>query len=201
MSGAVAHVERYKKGFFFSQDFVGTNSWNGYERNCLFANLGSKAPDRFSDIARPAGAAGQADGRAVAVADLDRDGGLDLVVANNGGPPTVYRNRLAADRHWVRFRLGSQRSNGHAVGARLALTAGGVTQTRWVEAGSGYAAQSPYAVHFGLGDATDLEALEIAWPSGLTERYDRQALGALGGVDQEIPLLEGSLESPEVATR
>ncbi|MCH9651608.1 MAG: ASPIC/UnbV domain-containing protein [Deltaproteobacteria bacterium] len=135
------------------------------------------------------------DGRSVAVADLDGDGGLDLVIANNGAPPTLYRNRLGTGRHWVRFRLVSRDSNPGAVGARLVLSAAGVTQTRWVEVGSGYASQSPYAVHFGLGEAEALDGLEIDWPSGLRESYDRQRLTALGALDRQVELVEGAANS------
>ena len=170
---------------------MGTSSWNGYERNCLFMNLHDEAVGRFSDMAWPTGAAGMPDGRAVAVADLDADGGLDLVVANNGAPPTIYRNRLAPDRHWLRLRLVATASNPGAIGARVTLTAGGVRQTRWVEAGSGYAAQSAAPVHFGLGDLTAVEGLEVAWPSGRITRLAAVDLAAFG-IDRQIDVVEGA---------
>ena len=135
----------------------------------------------------------------MAVADLDGDGSLDLVIANNGGPPSLYRNRLGAGRHWVRFRLEARESNPGAVGARIVLWAAGHRQTRWVEAGSGYASQSPYPVHFGLGDARTLEGLEIAWPSGRRERYSAGDLAALGGVDRQIVLVEGGGPAAELS--
>ncbi len=46
----------------------------------------------------------------------------------------------------------------------------GKTLTRWVEAGSGYAAQSAFPLHFGLGEASRIEAVEISWPSGHVDR-------------------------------
>ena len=195
MRGAVAHVERYKRGFYFSHEFVGDNSWNGYENHCLFTNLSETTPGRFSDTARAAGAAGIEDGRAVVAADLDHDGALDLVVANNGGPPTLYRNRQAAGQHWIRVRLRSAGGNPTAIGARIRLEAGGTHQTRWIEAGSGYAAQSPALAHFGLGPATKVDAVEITWPSGRHERFGHQAIEALGGIDRELTMIEGSAET------
>ncbi len=60
----------------------------------------------------------------------------------------------------------------------MALTLpGGRTLTRWVEAGSGFAAQSAFPLHFGLGAAESVEAVEITWPSGRVARIEGEALG------------------------
>ena len=192
MRGAVAHVERYKRGFFFSHDFVGDSSWNGYENNCLFTNLAEHDPGRFSDIARPAGADAVEDARSAVAADLDGDGALDLVIANNGAPPTLLRNRLASGRSWVRFRLESANGPAGTIGARVRLEAGKHSQTRWIEAGSGYASQAPGRAHFGLGDLTAVDAVEVTWPSGRIDRFDRAALDDLGGIGREVTLIEGT---------
>ncbi len=137
-------------------------------------------------MARPTGADGIRDGRSVAVADFDADGRLDLAINNNGQRPTLYVNRLAAG-NWLRLQLVGTESNRDAVGARVALTlrngaggtsgASGTTLTRWVEAGSGYAAQSAFPLHFGLGDAAAVESLEITWPSGRVARLEGHRLG------------------------
>ena len=158
------------------------------------------------DIARPAGADGVLDGRGVAVADFDGDGRLDLAINNNNSRPTIYSNRLAAG-HWLRFELVGAASNRDAVGARVQLTfrtagtpGGGRsrTLTRWVEAGSGYASQSAFPVHFGLGDATRVEAVEITWPSGATARIDGSDLE----IDQTVRVEEsGAVLAAAVAVR
>ncbi|RMH15731.1 MAG: CRTAC1 family protein [Acidobacteria bacterium] len=133
-----------------------------------------------------------ADGRGVGVGDLDGDGRLDLVVANNNAPPSIYVNRLPPA-GWVRLELLGRRSNRDAVGARVRLTIAGRTMTRWVEAGSGYAAQSAFPLHFGLGAARRLERLEIAWPSGLVEGLEGDALAARLSLGRAWRLEEGSL--------
>lgn len=194
-------MERYKEGFFFSEEFVGESSWNGFERNCLFAQRSEgggagPGPRRFEDVGRPSGADGIEDGRGVAVADLDGDGALDLVVNNNAASPTVYFNRSiepgGPEAHWLRVALEGRVSNRDAVGARVRLSVGDRTLTRWVEAGSGYASQAPAPVHFGLGSAPLPDALEVTWPSGRVERLDGPEL-ALLGADRTIHLTEGAV--------
>jgi hypothetical protein len=76
-------------------------------------------------------------------------------------------------------------SNRDAVGAEVTLVAGGVTQRRLVRTGSSYCSQSMTALHFGLGTATQVDSLEIRWPSGRVERRERLS------VDQRITVFEG----------
>ncbi len=117
-----------------------------------------------------------AESRGVAIADLDRDGRLDIVLANNNAAPTVYLNRLPGTGNWCHFELegavrGEERmSSRDALGTRVVATVlrNGVEKrlVRETTAGSGYAAQSQSGVHFGLGEGGALVGLEIAWPSG-----------------------------------
>ena len=177
---------------------MGENSWNGYEHNCLFTNVGG---GQFVDTARPTGADGIGDGRGVAIADLDGDGRLDLAINNNNAAPTIYLNRSAMEHDWLAVEVvgNGRTSSRDAVGARVALTlaaadgGAGKTMTRWVEAGSGYAAQSAYPVHFGLGRAAALHALEVTWPSGETLRLTGAELEALGS-NRVLRVEEGSSE-------
>ncbi len=176
---------------------MGENSWNGYEHNCLFANRGG---GRFLDVARPTGADGTRDGRGVAVVDLDGDGRLDLVINNNHAPPTVYLNRVAGAGNWLALDLVGTASNRDAVGARVRLTAGGRTLTRQVEAGSGYASQSARVLHFGLGRAERVEAVEIAWPSGRLERLAGPEAEGLG-INRTVVVEEGARPAARLAGR
>jgi hypothetical protein len=139
----------------------------------------NRGEGRFVDVARATGTDVSRDARAVAAADLDRDGRIDLVIANNNAPPTILMNYLAAAGRWVELELVGSRSNRDAVGAAVRLTAGGKTIVQTVEAGSGYSAQSAYPVHFGLAQAAELESLEVRWPSGAVEEYSGQALREL----------------------
>lgn len=167
-------MDEYKDGANFSQiGFVRESSWNGRERNLLFVNLGD---GRFSDAARPMGCDEVEETRGVAMADLDRDGRLDIIMSNNDAAPTIYLNQLPGTGNWCRFKFRgrtqseSPTSNRDALGTRVVATVlrNGAEQrlVRETTAGSGYAAQSQSGVHFGLGVDGVLTNLEITWPSG-----------------------------------
>ena len=104
--------------------------------------------------------------RGLAVGDLFNDGNMDLVVEDLTGSPMVLRNHGIPGRHWVSFELAGTKSNRMAIGARLKLVAGGMTQTDEIHSGGSYLSQSDVRVHFGLGSATKIDSLEIRWPSG-----------------------------------
>ncbi len=112
-------------------------------------------------------------------ADYDMDGDLDLFVANWGGSDednALYRN-MTSGRSWVSLRTVGRTSNRQGVGAKVRIKAviGGRAywQTRWVIPHTGYASQNMHEVHFGLGDATRIDSLEIRWPSGQLDAYAR----------------------------
>jgi hypothetical protein len=137
----------------------------------------------FSDVARPMGCDSLEDGRAVAVADLNNDGRLDLVISNNNGRPTIYLNNQARAGNWLRVDLGAPRTSGgrDPLGARVDVVVDyngrPRTITRWVEAGSGYAAQSEHTLHFGLGDARAVESVTVTWPGLAARRFTKDELG------------------------
>ena len=107
--------------------------------------------------------------RGLAVSDLFNDGNMDLVVEDLVGSPMILRNPGVPGRHWVSFELAGTKSNRLAIGARLKMVAGGMTQTEEIHSGGGYLSQSDLRVHFGLGAATKIDSLEMRWPSGAVE--------------------------------
>ena len=82
---AVAHIQEYKTGLFYTDEFRGDMSWNGYEHNVLLRNDGPDASGQleFTDVAMALGADSDKDARGTAMADFDNDGDLDIVINNN----------------------------------------------------------------------------------------------------------------------
>jgi len=148
---------------------IGEMSWSGHQKKKLFRNLGNGS---FKEIAAAAGVDNDLDGRGVGVADLDGDGRLDFVQTNAGQPSLLYRNVTAGGRHWLELELAGTKSNRDAIGARVTVTAGGMRMIREVNGGNGYASQSSRRLHFGLGNATRIDTVEIRWPSGIVQKVD-----------------------------
>lgn len=151
------------------------------------------------DIAKPAGANGVKDSRGVAVADFNNDGKLDLIMNNNNDKPTFYMNNITKSGNFASFKLVGTKGNRDAIGAVVRLTANGKTMMRQVEAGSGYASESLLPVHFGLGAADRIEAVEIQWLGGETQRFD--AAQTAGWTGKQMLIEEGSATVREISPR
>jgi hypothetical protein len=141
------------------------------------------------------------DGRGVAVADFNNDGKLDLVMNTNNETPVLYLNNLKKVGNSVELKLVGTESNRDAVGACVRLTAGGKTMMRQVEAGSGYASQMMLPLHFGLGKADRVDAVEIRWPSGLVQHLEGAELAAMMQGNHQLRIEEGSDRYSQITQR
>lgn len=123
-------------------------------------------------------------GRGVAFADFDNDGFMDLVVGNNGDPPLLLRNSGGNGNHFVNFKLVGHKSNRDAMGARVHIVAGGVSQIREISGGGSYLSQSDLRANFGLGKTTKVDLLEISWPSGKKQVFRDLEAGKFYQIDE-----------------
>ena len=113
----------------------------------------------------------EGNGNGLAAGDLDGDGAPDLYITREGETNVVMNNDLGDGNHWFKVQLEGGAPNTAAIGARVLLTAGGVTQTRMVHAGTGYLAGNPFELHFGLGTNEQVDQIEITWPDGTTQTH------------------------------
>lgn len=138
-------------------------SLSGYQHKRVWRNGGS---GRFANVADAVGVRETFDGRAVALADLDNDGALDVLVAHQRGPLLVYRNGVRPEAGWIQFELEGSASNRDAYGATVDLFWDGQRQRQELVSASGFCAQNQSRLHFGLGAAGRVDRVEIRWPSG-----------------------------------
>lgn len=155
------------------------------QRPMLFRNMGGK---RFEAVpaVEGSGLAVVIAGRGMAVGDLFNDGKLDAVINVMDGHPVLLRNVDPDKNHWLELKLvGGPKSPHDAVGAVVYVTANGMKQREDVLSGGSYLSSNDLRAHFGLGSTTKLDAIEVHWPSGKTEKF------TVVGVDRIVTLTEG----------
>ncbi|MBM3238040.1 CRTAC1 family protein [Candidatus Poribacteria bacterium] len=110
--------------------------------------------------------------RGVAFGDYDNDGDIDILVTNSHQMPDLLRNDTTNQNHWLIFETVGSKSNRDGIGTRIKVVADGKSQIREVKSGGSYPSHSDMRLHFGLGEATSADLVEIRWPSGLVERFE-----------------------------
>jgi hypothetical protein len=148
------------------------------QKDLLYENVGG----RFIDISARSGQALQAPrvGRALAVADFDNDGHLDVVISSVGQRAVLLKNQGVRKGNWIQIRAQGTASNAFGLGATVRAEIAGKVQVREINNVSSYLSSNDTRLHLGLGDAKVIQRLEILWPSGrrqlLTEVAANQIL-------------------------
>jgi Flp pilus assembly protein TadD/peroxiredoxin len=145
-------------------------SWSGHERNVAFAN---NRDGTFSEVSGAIGLDFPEDGRSFVLADLDHDGRLELILKNRNAPQLrILHNAMEDIGDSIVFRLSGTKSNRDAIGAAITVETGTLSQTRYLQAGSGFLAQHSKEVFFGVGKPEGTIRVTIRWPSGLSQRFE-----------------------------
>jgi len=141
------------------------------EEHSVFQNLGG---EKFRDVSETAGSI--LDKKTVArggcYADYDNDGKMDAFLVNLGSPAALLHNVSQTTNHWLMLNLVGTKSNRDGIGAKVELTANGVTQYDQRVAGSSYLGQNDWRLHFGLGAAAKADKIVVIWPSGIRQTLE-----------------------------
>ena len=123
--------------------------------NGVFVNATDGSGVAFGDV-----------GRAVARGDYDNDGDQDLLVTNNGGPVRLLRNNNDSGNAWLVVETRTGPGGRAAIGARVTVTAAGITRSTDIRPQQSYLSSGDPRAHFGLGRAATVERIEVLWPDG-----------------------------------
>ncbi len=163
------------------------------ERPLLFHNTSHGEKFEVMPAVEGTGLADVLPARGAAFGDLFNDGKLDVVINCIDRTPVLLRNVNNDHNHWVGLMLkGGPKVSTDAIGAKVYLTAGGVKQRGDVMSGGSFESSNDFRLHFGLGQQTSVDRVEIHWPDGTKETYQ------LPGIDRYYAIEEGKGVVPSV---
>jgi tetratricopeptide (TPR) repeat protein/peroxiredoxin len=177
----------YERGWNAINELIRSDvSWSGYERNICYHNNGDGT---FSEVSGVVGLDFPDDSRSFALADIDHDGRLEVILKNRNAPQLrILRNAMQDIGSSIAFRLRGQKSNRDAIGTAVTVEAGELRQTKYLQAGSGFLAQHSKELFFGLGKSADSLRATVRWPSGETQTFEHLP------TNHRIEVQEGSKE-------
>lgn len=109
-------------------------------------------------------------GRGATYGDYDNDGDLDLLIVNLNDTPKLLRNDGGNRNNWLVIEPKLAGGKSDAIGARVSVTAGSLTQIKDMIPVTGYLSQADPRCHFGLGKSAKADVVEVRWPDGQTTK-------------------------------
>jgi tetratricopeptide (TPR) repeat protein len=161
------------------------------EPDSLYANIGGR---RFENISHKVSMDHIEKAHGVSMADIDKDGDLDLYITFGGVYPgdftenALYVNHPISTGNWLQIDLAGSRSNRMAIGAQVTVKAGALTVFREKKCGVGFGAGDGPYLHFGLGAAEKADSIVVRWPSGRQDNFQNIAANRI------LLLTEGTAE-------
>jgi hypothetical protein len=110
-------------------------------------------------------------GRGAAFGDLDNDGDVDVVIANNNSAANLLIRTGTPNRNWIGFSLEGVQSNQDAIGSRVVIETDGLKQIKYVSTAGSYLAANDKRLLFGLNNYPTAEKITIDWPSGTSDEF------------------------------
>jgi hypothetical protein len=159
------------------------------EPKLMFRNNGHGVFENVSDLLGPDFQLPRVS-RGAAVADFDNDGDLDILVNNNGQAPQLLRNDGGNSNHWLQILLIGTKSNRDGVGARVKVSAGNLILQDQRKGGMSYQSAQDPRLHFGLGPHSNVDAIEIFWPSGSVTRLASIKSDQIIAVSEGVGIVE-----------
>lgn len=169
-------TEEYEQGWNAINELIRADgTWSGYERNVFYAN---NRDGTFSDVSGALGLDFIDDSRSFALADIDHDGCLEVILKNRTGPQVrILRNVMPHLGESIAFRLRGHKSNRDAIGASVTITTAHGQQTKFLQAGSGFLSQHTKELFFGLGNSREPVQVTVRWPSGKMQHFSKAPAG------------------------
>ena len=132
-------------------------------------------------------------GRSILCFYNDRDGDIDILIANNQGQSRFFQNNLDNNNNYITIKLKQNGDNMDAIGAKIQVTVGDITQLRQVIAGGNFASSTWTTQHFGLGDNTNIDSILVTWPDNSTELLNNVAINQYLVIDKGFTI-SGNVE-------
>jgi enediyne biosynthesis protein E4 len=129
----------------------------------------------LEDVSRQSGPifAKNLSARGLAIGDFDNDGGVDVLIGVNDGPPLLLKNNIGAQNNWLGIKLVGKKSNPDAIGARITYKSGDLKRSHMKVGGGSYLSSHDPRIVLGFGIRRKMDWLEVKWPlpGGTVQRF------------------------------